>query len=760
MQLNPEANDNLETARQIARDHAHETVLPEHLLAALIVSRDVRRMFDSMNADCEALFDRCMTRVTKTLPQSTVPVSDDLLMDSPSLQRIVNIAASGALGLQDHSVSPLHLLAAIYHEERCYARNLLEDHGIGQEAVTAYLAYGEAPGVASLDDTDPPLPEDAFDAPDAPAPDAPAPAGQSGSPLETYCTDLIAKARAGRIDPVVGRDKEITQVIRILSRRHRNNPLLLGDPGVGKTAIAEGLALRVIGGDVPDNLAEARLLALDMTALIAGAKYRGDFEERLRGVLEALKADPRAILFVDEIHTIVGAGSTGGAMDASNILKPALARGEVRCIGATTRTECRRHLEKDSALMRRLQEIEVNEPNHQEAMTILKGVAENYAEHHGVTYTHEALAAAIDLSARHLPDRRLPDKAIDLIDEAGADARLTGTKLVDRTAIENRLAHKANVAARTLRNDDRDRLRELETRLNARVFDQKPAAKALADAVRRAKAGLGPPDRPVGNYLLTGPTGSGKTEMARQVGETLDLPVTRFDMSEYMEAHTVSRLIGAPPGYVGHEETGLLVAAVQRQPHCVLLLDEIEKAHPQIFNLLLQVMDTARLTDPHGKTVDFSNVILIMTANLGAEREARVPMGFNEGTETDAAANACENAVAEAFRPEFRNRLDAVIAFNPISRATTARIAERMIAELNTQLASRNVQVSATPAALQTLADRGYDPAYGARPMRRTIDNEVKTPLSREILDGALAQGGTARIRTRRGRIVLTAQPA
>lgn len=565
--------------------------------------------------------------------------------------------------------------------------------------------------------------------------------------LEAYCVNLNKKAASGKIDPLIGREQEVERTIQILCRRSKNNPLYVGDPGVGKTAIAEGLARRIVHGEVPEVLKGATIFALDMGSLLAGTRYRGDFEERLKAVVSELEATEGAVLFIDEIHTVIGAGATsGGAMDASNLLKPALASGSLRCIGSTTYKEYRNYFEKDRALVRRFQKIDVNEPTVEDAIKILQGIKTYYEKHHRVSYTNDAIRSAVELSAKYIGDRKLPDKAIDIIDEVGAAQMLLPEnkrkKKISVKDVEAVVAKIARIPPKSVSRDDKETLLNLERDLKTMVFGQNKAIDALVSAIKLARAGLREPEKPIGNYLFTGPTGVGKTEVARQLSLTLGIELTRFDMSEYMERHTVSRLIGAPPGYVGFDQGGLLTDAIDQHPHCVLLLDEIEKAHPDLFNILLQIMDHGKLTDHNGKTVDFRNVILIMTSNAGASDMAKPAIGF----ERERRVGEDMEAVEKLFTPEFRNRLDAIIPFAPLTQEVINRVVDKFIMQMEAQLEDRGVTIELDDQAREWLGKKGYDPLYGARPLGRVIQEHLKKPLAEELLFGKLAKGGLVKV--------------
>ncbi len=741
----------LNDAFQRAREERHEFITVEHLLLALL---DIPQVIEVLKS-CGADLGRLRRELKEFIEDSTPRLSgeeDDESDVQPTLgfQRVLQRAVFHVQSSGRKEVTPVNVLVAIFSEKQAQAVYLLSLQDVGRLDVVNYVSHG-VPKISNS-------PKPDID-------DAAAMEGErgEGSALERFTTNLNAMAEAGKIDPLIGRQLEIERTIQILCRRRKNNPLFVGEAGVGKTALAEGLARLIVEGSVPDILRSCTIYALDMGSLIAGTKYRGDFEKRLKGVVAGLKKQPGAILFIDEIHTVIGAGAaSGGVMDASNLIKPLLANGELRCIGSTTYSEFRGIFEKDHALARRFQKIDVTEPSVAETVDILRGLKPRFEEHHGVLYTDEALRVAAELSARHINDRHLPDKAIDVIDEAGANCRLqpeaTRPKAVDVDLIQTIVAKIARIPPKNVSASDRDVLRHIERDLKLVIFGQDRAIGALASAIKMSRSGLGDAERPVGSFLFSGPTGVGKTEVTRQLALTMGVELIRFDMSEYMERHTVSRLIGAPPGYVGFDQGGLLTEAITKNPHCVLLLDEIEKAHPEVFNLLLQVMDHGTLTDNNGRKADFRNVTIVMTTNAGAQEASRASVGF---TLQDHATDAME-ALKKLFSPEFRNRLDAIIQFEPLDEQSIARVVDKLIVELEAQLDKNAVTVELEPAAREWIATRGYDRKMGARPMGRVIREHIKRPLAEELLFGKLVEGGHVRVDVAPGgeELVLIPEPA
>jgi ATP-dependent Clp protease ATP-binding subunit ClpA len=732
----------LHRALGLASERKHEYATLEHLLLSLVDDSDAAGVFRACAVDAE----RLRREVTEFLDKDLAGLVTDRTGDpkpTAGFQRVVQRAAIHVQSSGRDEVTGANVLVALFSERESHAVYFLQQQDMTRLDAVNFISHGIAkvPGRTekrAVQGNEGEQNEGREEKPNR----------RSQEALTTYCINLNKKAAAGKIDPLIGRESEVERTIQILCRRTKNNPLYVGDPGVGKTAIAEGLAKRIIEGDVPEVLTKCTIYALDMGALLAGTRYRGDFEERLKAVVSELEAQGgSAILFIDEIHTVIGAGATsGGAMDASNLLKPALASGTLRCIGSTTYKEYRNYFEKDRALVRRFQKIDVAEPSVEDAIKILKGLKTNYEKHHKVRYTDDAIKAAVELSSRYIHDRKLPDKAIDVIDEVGASRMLLPEnkrrKTVTVKDVEDIVAKIARIPPKAVSTDDKETLRNLERDLRAMVFGQDKAIEALAAAIKLARAGLRDGEKPIGNYLFSGPTGVGKTEVAKQLSKILGIELTRFDMSEYMERHSVSRLIGAPPGYVGFDQGGLLTDAIDQHPHCVLLLDEIEKAHPDLFNILLQVMDHGKLTDHNGKQVDFRNVILIMTTNAGASDLAKNAIGFAR----DSREGEDEDAIKRLFTPEFRNRLDAIIPFANLTPDVVGRVVDKFVMQLEAQLADRNVTVELTDAARLWLAEKGYDKLYGARPLARVIQEHVKKALAEELLFGRLSKGGAVRV--------------
>ncbi len=725
----------LNKALILANDRKHEFATLEHLLLAMTEDQDAMAVLRSCGISMPDLRDHLISYLDSELHYL---INKDMEEAKPTtaFQRVLQRAAIHVQSAGREEVTAANVLIALFSERESYAVYFLQEQDMTRYDAVNYITHGIAK-----------IPMNDFEANEAPTGVEEEEGGENKTgqeALRAYCVNLNEKAHKGKIDPLIGREEEVNRTIQILCRRSKNNPLYVGDPGVGKTAIAEGLAKKIIDHDVPDVLSEAVIYSLDMGALVAGTRYRGDFEERLKAVIKEIQNIEHSVLFIDEIHTIIGAGATsGGAMDASNLLKPALANGSIRCIGSTTYKEYRNYFEKDRALVRRFQKVDISEPSIDDAIKILKGLKPYYESHHKVKYTLDALRAAVELSARYIGDRKLPDKAIDIIDEVGAAQMLLPVskrkKQINAKDIEGVVAAIARIPAKTLNKNDHDSLKLLERDLKTLVFDQDQAIEMVADAIKMSRAGLGDLDKPIGSYLFSGPTGVGKTEVARQLAKTMGVELLRFDMSEYMERHSVSRLIGSPPGYVGYEQGGLLTDKVDQHPHCVLLLDEIEKAHPDLFNILLQVMDYGKLTDNNGKTIDFRNVILIMTTNAGAAQLAKAPIGFNSG-EMRVGDDAEE--IKRQFSPEFRNRLDAIVPFKALSQETVERVVDKFIMQLEAQLSERDITISLSDEARAYLAKQGYDPAMGARPLGRMITKEIKRPLSEEILFGKLKNGG------------------
>ena len=749
--LSRNLEQSLHRALAIATERRHEYATLEHLLLALTEDADAVAVLRACGVDLDQLRQHLTEFIDKEIPDILSALEADP-KPTAGFQRVVQRAAIHVQSSGREEVTGANVLVALFSERESHAVYYLQVHDMTRLDAVNYISHGIAKVAGESEQrtvhgTD----EDAG---------AEKTVRKGQEALDSYCVDLNKKAAEGRIDPLIGREAEIDRTIQILCRRNKNNPLFVGDPGVGKTAIAEGLARRIVQGDVPDVLGKAVIYALDLGSLLAGTRYRGDFEERLKAVMSELEAAEDAILFIDEIHTVIGAGATsGGSMDASNILKPSLQGGTLRCIGSTTYKEYRNYFEKDRALVRRFQKIDIYEPSIEDTVKILRGLKPYFEEHHRVRYTAEALRTAVELSARYINDRKLPDKAIDVIDEVGASRMLLPEhkrrKTVTVRDIEDIVAMIARIPPKSVSVDDRTVLKNLERDLKTMVFGQDKAIGILASAIKLARAGLREPEKPIGCYLFSGPTGVGKTEVARQLARTLGVELVRFDMSEYMERHSVSRLIGAPPGYVGFDQGGLLTDAIDQQPHTVLLLDEIEKAHPDLFNILLQIMDHGKLTDHNGKAVDFRNVILVMTTNAGAADLAKPAIGFER---TDREGDDTE-AIERMFSPEFRNRLDAIIGFSSLTPEVMVRVVDKFIMELEGQLSDRNVTIELADEARAWLARKGHDTLFGARPLARVIQEHIKKPLAEELLFGKLAKGGAVRAGVEDGAITFSYPP-
>jgi len=729
----------LHQAMNLARERNHEFATLEHLLLALTDDRETIAVLTGCDVDVDALKSDLEDFINEELDSLIVANGQDA-RPTAAFQRVIQRAVIHVQSSGREEVTGANVLVAIFAERESHAAYFLEQQDMSRLDAVNFISHGITKSGASEE-------RKVRGAEDGEGNNEGGAEAKKSSALADFCVNLNEKARAGKIDPLIGRDAELRRTIQILCRRSKNNPLYVGDAGVGKTAIAEGLARKIIEGDVPEVLREAVIYSLDMGSLLAGTRYRGDFEERLKAVMKELEKLPNSVLFIDEIHTMIGAGATsGGALDASNLLKPALASGAIRCIGSTTYKEYRQFFEKDRALVRRFQKIDVNEPSVPDAIEIVKGLRPYFEEFHKVKYTDDALKAAVELSARYINDRKLPDKAIDVLDETGASQMLLTAdlrkKIIDVEDIEATIATIARIPPKSVSKSDAELLSSLETSLKTVVFGQEVAITALSSAIKLARAGLREPEKPIGSYLFTGPTGVGKTEVAKQLADTLGVELLRFDMSEYMERHTVSRLIGAPPGYVGFDQGGLLTDGVDQHPHCVVLLDEIEKAHPDLYNILLQVMDHGKLTDHNGKSVDFRNVILIMTSNAGAMDLQKSPIGFGRKREQ----GDDEEAINRLFTPEFRNRLDAIISFAPLGREVVRRVVEKFVLQLEGQLAERGVTIVLQPEAADWLAERGYDERMGARPLGRVIQEYIKKPLADQVLFGELVNGGTVTV--------------
>ena len=754
--LSPDLSATLQRAVADTRRRRHEYLTLEHLLMSMLedpIGIDIITKCGAVPANIKAELETFLADSVEPLPEGEESGPDQTL----AFQRVFQRAAMHVQGAGRAQMTTGNLLVAMYRERDSFAVYLLEKQGVSRFDVVNYISHG----VSKVDPGSGVVPR-------AKGADAEGEGGGGDdaklkNPLESFCEDLSQRAAAGKIDPLIGREAELERMIQVLCRRRKNNPLLIGEPGVGKTALAEGLALRIFEKKVPEPLADNKVYSLDMTAVLAGTRFRGDFEERLKAVIGVLTKDPKAILFIDEIHTIVGAGATsGGTMDAANMLKPALANGELRCIGSTTFKDYRNSFERDRALTRRFQRIDIGEPTVAEAVEILKGLRSRYEEHHQVKYSDAAVTAAAELAARHITGSHLPDKAIDVLDEAGARARLMPADqrpdLIRPPLIEEVVAKMARIPARSVSTTDRDKLGAMEAELRRTIFGQDAAIDQITTAIKLSRAGLANPEKPTGCFLFAGPTGVGKTELAKQLAKVMGVEFLRYDMSEYMEKHTVSRLIGAPPGYVGFDQGGQLTDAINKHPYCVLLLDEIEKAHPDLFNILLQVMDHATLTDNNGRKADFRNVVLIMTTTAGSREMAIAKIGF--GGEDGMDTHAAKKALERLFTPEFRNRLDATVTFAGLPMAVIVRVAQKFIDELDGQLAEKKVQLEVSPAALTWFADKGYDKAMGARPMARVVADALKKPLANEILFGKLIGGGVARVDVKDGEVVIDCEPA
>ncbi len=739
--------ETLHRAVAYANQRKHEYATLEHLLLSLTDDEDAASVMSACDVDLAALKKTLIGYLDTELRSLIVEDGEDA-KPTAGFQRVIQRAVIHVQSSGRDEVTGANVLVAVFSERESHAAYFLQEQDMTRYDAVNYIAHGIAKKAGVSE------PKQAKGSNATEGEEEKASVKTGGEALEAYCVDLNEKARQGKVDPLIGRLNEVERAIQILCRRTKNNPLLVGDPGVGKTAIAEGLARKIVTHQVPEVLEGATIFALDMGALLAGTRYRGDFEERLKQVVKELETHPNAILFIDEIHTVIGAGATsGGAMDASNLLKPALASGTLRCMGSTTYKEFRQHFEKDRALLRRFQKIDVNEPTIEDTLKILKGLKVYYEEFHKLKYTNDALKTAVDLSAKYITDRKLPDKAIDVIDEAGASQMLLPEskrkKTIGVKEIESVVAKIARIPPKSVSKTDTEALKELQNDLERAVFGQDEAIAQLASAMKMARAGLRDPNKPIGCYLFSGPTGVGKTEAARQLASTLGIELLRFDMSEYMERHTVSRLIGAPPGYVGYDQGGQLTDAVDQHPHAVVLLDEIEKAHPDVYNILLQVMDNGQLTDSNGKKVDFRNVVLIMTTNAGAADAQRQTIGFGRGKQED----EVDEALKRLFTPEFRNRLDAIVQFKPLTPEIIRQVVQKFVMQLEAQLADRNVTIETSDEAADWLAKNGFDELYGARPLARVIPEHINKPLADDILFGKLAKGGHVRVVLKDGKI-------
>ena len=749
----PSFSNSLETsihkALTLANSRKHELATLEHLLLALLTEVDAMRVLNACDVDIEKLEAAIVKYLDSELASLVSQVEGAEAVPTTGFQRVIQRAAIHVQSSGRSEVTGANVLVAIFAERESHAAFFLQEQDMTRYDAVNFIAHGVAKNPKFVE-TRP------ISGSDQPQETADETVEEKESALQKYCVNLNIKSEQGEIDPLIGRDHEVERCIQILCRRRKNNPILVGDPGVGKTAIAEGLARKIIKNEVPKVLNKTTIYSLDLGSLLAGTRYRGDFEERLNAVMKELESTDNSVLFIDEIHTVIGAGATsGGAMDASNLLKPSLQSGKLKCMGSTTYKEFRQHFEKDRALARRFQKIDVSEPSIDDSVKILNGLKPYFEEHHEIRFTNEAIKTAVDLSARYIHDRKLPDKAIDVIDEAGAAQMILSEsrrrKTIGVKEIEEVVAKIARIPPKNVSKNDTQILRDLEKSLKRVVFGQNVAIESLASAIKLSRAGLREPEKPIGNYLFAGPTGVGKTEVAKQLADTLGIELLRFDMSEYMEKHAISRLIGAPPGYVGFDQGGMLTDKVDQHPFCVLLLDEIEKAHPDVFNILLQVMDHGKLTDHNGRTVDFRNVILIMTSNAGASEQAKEAIGFGR-TKREGEDKA---AIEKIFNPEFRNRLDAVISFDNLPMETILQVVDKFILQLEAQLMDRNVTIELTKSAGEWIANKGYDNKMGARPLSRVIQEHIKKPLAEDLLFGKLAKGGIVKVTTKNGKLEL-----
>ena len=740
----------IHAAINLANEKKHEFATLEHLLLALINEKDAKRVLEACNVNVVLLSDQLNDFLNEKLEGLVSDIEGAEAVPTTGFQRVIQRAAIHVQSSGRTEVTGANVLVAMFAERESHAAFFLQEQDMTRYDAVNFIAHGVAKNPKFSES------RNLSDQPNEQEPTAEEEKDVSEKALDKYCVNLNSKSKDGEIDPLIGRSFEIERCTQILSRRRKNNPILVGDPGVGKTAIAEGLARKIVNNEAPKVIAQATVFSLDMGSLLAGTRYRGDFEERLKQVMNELENHPNAILFIDEIHTLVGAGATsGGAMDASNLLKPALQKGKIRCMGSTTYKEYNQHFEKDRALSRRFQKIDVTEPTPDDAVKILGGLKTYFEKHHSIRFTNEAIKSAVDLSVKYINDRKLPDKAIDVIDEAGAAQAVLPEnrrkKTIGLKEIENIVAHIARIPPKNVSKDDAAVLKDLEVSLKRVVFGQSSAIEALASAIKLSRAGLRDHGKPIGSYLFSGPTGVGKTEVAKQLADNLEVELLRFDMSEYMEKHAVSRLIGAPPGYVGFDQGGLLTDGVDQNPYSVLLLDEIEKAHPDIYNILLQVMDHGKLTDHNGKSVNFQNVVIIMTTNAGAAEQAKEAVGFARNEREDEDISAIENL----FSPEFRNRLDAIIKFNSLPKPVILQVVEKFVLQLEAQLLDRNVNIDLSRKAAEWLAENGYDSKMGARPLSRLIQEEIKKPLADDLLFGKLSKGGLVKVNIRDNKIDL-----